>query len=408
MFLENSMPRKSVDLFFLLLCSMGLFAILSSTMSKNPVLPLFAESIATPEYLMGIVAAASTIPGILVSLPAGSLSDMFGRRKVLILSSIIFASAPFLYLLVALPWQLIIVRFYHGFATAIFVPVANAAIAERFPKRRGEKISVFSSATVVGRTIAPFLGGYILSATSSNYNHLYVSVGVAGVIALFVALTLPRKGSTKNEEESQKTIESKSFLSNWKEVIQKRGVLVTSAVEATIYYTFGAFEFFLALYAKSIGLNELLIGVIAGLQLVMVAVSKPFMGWLSDRIGRRTPIIVGLIVASVPLILTSLATSFVELTAVSVIYGLGFSLVTSSTVALVSDLTSKKLYGASMGFLSTIMDVGQTLGSIITGFILATSVGFFGAFAALGGILLVFSAFFFVITRANDMPSSCR
>jgi len=370
-------------------------------MSKNPVLPLFAESIGTPEYFMGFVAAASTIPGILVSLPAGSLSDVFGRRKVLILSGVIFASAPFLYLLVALPWQLIIVRFYHGFATAIFVPVANAAIAERFPKRRGEKMSIFSSVTVVGRGVAPFLGGYILSATSSNYYDLYVSVGVAGVVALLVAMILPRKQSTGNEEQGVKMRESKGFLSNWKEVIQNRGVLVVSAVESGIYYTFGAFEFFLVLYAQSIGLEEFLIGVILGLQLLMVALSKPFMGWLSDRIGRRIPIIIGLIVASVPLIVTSLADSFLELVAVSVVYGLGFSLVTSSTVALVSDLARKELYGASMGFLSTIMDVGQALGPIITGFILATSAGFFGAFVALGGILLVFSVFFFMTTRAR-------
>ena len=380
---------------------MGLFAILSSTMSKNPVLPLFAESIGTPEYFMGFVAAASTIPGILVSLPAGSLSDVFGRRKVLILSGVIFASAPFLYLLVALPWQLIIVRFYHGFATAIFVPVANAAIAERFPKRRGEKMSIFSSVTVVGRGVAPFLGGYILSATSSNYYDLYVSVGVAGVVALLVAMILPRKQSTGNEEQGVKMRESKGFLSNWKEVIQNRGVLVVSAVESGIYYTFGAFEFFLVLYAQSIGLEEFLIGVILGLQLLMVALSKPFMGWLSDRIGRRIPIIIGLIVASVPLIVTSLADSFLELVAVSVVYGLGFSLVTSSTVALVSDLARKELYGASIGFLSTIMDVGQASGPIITGFILATSVGFFGAFIALGGILLVFSVFFSITTRGR-------
>jgi len=384
---------------------MGLFAIFSSTMSKNPALPLFADSIGTPEYLLGIVAAASTIPGILISLPAGSLSDVFGRRKILILSSIIFASSPFLYLPVAVPWQLIIIRLYHGFATAIFVPVANAGIAERFSKRRGEKISIFSSVTIVGRTIAPFLGGYILSATSSNFNDLYVSVGLAGVIALLVAMMLPGKGSAKNEEQVvQKMKESEGFhvfLRNWKEVFQKRGILVASAVESAMYYTFGAFEFFLVLYAQSIGLDETLIGVIAGLQLVTIAISKPFMGRLSDRIGRRIPIVIGLIVASVPLIATSLTTNFFDLIAVSVVYGLGFSLVTSSTVPLVSDLTHKELYGASMGFLSTVMDVGQTSGPIITGFILATSASFFGAFLALGGILLVFSIFFSITTRGR-------
>jgi len=399
MFLGDSTSRKSVNTFFLLLCLMGLFAIFSSTMSKNPVLPLFAENIGTPEYLMGIVAAASTIPGILVSLPAGSLSDILGRRKILILSSVIFASAPFLYLSVALPWQLIAVRFYHGFATAIFVPVANAAIAETFPKRRGEKISVFSSVTVVGRSIAPFLGGYILFATSSNYHDLYASVGVAGAIALLTAIILPRKVTTKNEEvEFEKMSESKGFLSNWKEVVKNRQVLVTSAMESAVYYTFGAFEFFLALYAKSIELDEFLIGVVAGLQLVIVVLSKPFFGRISDRVGRRTPIIIGSIVASVPLILTSFTTSFLELIVVSVMYGLGFSLVTSSTVALVSDFASKESYGTSMGFLSTIMDVGQTAGPIITGFILSTA-GFSGAFVTLGGILIVFSVFFLITTR---------
>ena len=398
----NKAPNYFAAIFFLMLCTMGFFAILSSTMSKNPVLPLFAESIGTPEYLMGIVAAASTIPGILVSLPAGSLSDVFGRRRVLILSGIVFASAPFLYLPVTLPWQLIIVRFYHGFATAIFVPVANAAIAERFPKRRGERISLFSSVTAVGRSVAPFLGGYILSATGSNYHDLYVSVGMAGVIALLVAMTLPRKRSKEDEEQVfQKASESRGFLRDWKELIQNRGVLITSAVESATYYTFGAFEFFLVLYAQSIGLDRFLIGVIAGLQLLMVVLSKPFMGLLSDRVGRRIPILVGLIVAGVPLIMTSFATSFVELIVVSAMYGLGFSLVTSSTAALVSDLATRELYGASLGFLSTVMDVGQTSGPIITGFILATSAGFSGAFTTLGGILLVFSVFFSIATRAK-------
>ena len=84
--------------YFLILCFMGSFAILSSTMSKSPVLNPFAKSLDTPNDLLGLVAAASTIPGILISLPAASLSDLVGRRKVLLLAAFVFASAPFLYL----------------------------------------------------------------------------------------------------------------------------------------------------------------------------------------------------------------------------------------------------------------------------------------------------------------------
>ena len=171
---------KTKKYFFLIICALGFFAILSSTMSKNPVLKPFATSLDTPDDLLGIVASASTIPGILISLPAASLSDTFGRRKVLMLAAFVFASAPFLYLGVNSWWTLALVRFYHGFATAIFVPVAEASIAELYPTKRGERISVLNSATAVGRALAPFLGGYILFATDQSFFSLYVSVGIAG------------------------------------------------------------------------------------------------------------------------------------------------------------------------------------------------------------------------------------
>jgi MFS family permease len=84
----------------LVACIVGAIAILSSTMSKNPVLNPFADSLGTPDALMGVVAAASTLPGVLISFPAGSLSDRWGRRRVVLASCVVFASAPFLYLAV--------------------------------------------------------------------------------------------------------------------------------------------------------------------------------------------------------------------------------------------------------------------------------------------------------------------
>ena len=113
------------------------------------------------------------------------------------------------------------------------------------------------------------------------------------------------------------------------------------------------------------------------------------------------PILVGLTIGSLPLFATPFAGQFFELIAISIIYGLSLSVVTSSTTALVSDLTSKKLYGASIGFLSTVMDIGQALGPIITGFILATTAGYFGVFLTLAGILLVFDSVFYVFTRVK-------
>jgi MFS family permease len=384
--------RNARDSIFLMICTMGLFAILSSTMSKNPVLISFATNLGTPEVWSGFVASASTIPGILISLPAASLSDVYGRKKFLLMAGFFFASAPFLYLLITVWWQLIFVRFYHGFATAIFVPVAQASVAELFPTKRGERISLFSSATSVGRGIAPFMGAYILLVTNTDFHVLYLAVATAGVTAFIVALLFlveSRNQPMMLQQEKSKEI-VKGVFRGWRTVARNRDVLIVSFVQACQFYTYGAVEYFLVGYLRYVVCFDwVLTVVISGSLIVMPIVAKPYMGRISDKIGRRMPIIVGCLIGSLPLLVIPFVTDFPVLLLLSVIYGLGFTIVTASTPALVSELVPKELVGTSMGFLATIMDVGQTIGPIITGMILATNLAYHGSFPALTTVLLL-------------------
>src|SRR5262249_20073018 len=70
---------------FLLLCTMGGLAVFSSTIAKNPVLPILAQQLGADHAMIGWVAAASTLTGILASLPAGLLSDCYGRASQIVL-----------------------------------------------------------------------------------------------------------------------------------------------------------------------------------------------------------------------------------------------------------------------------------------------------------------------------------
>ncbi len=391
--------RNARDSIFLMICTMGLFAILSSTMSKSPVLKPFSLSLETPTDLTGFVAAASTIPGILISLPAASLSDVYGRKKFLLIAGFFFASAPFLYLLITVWWQLILVRFYHGFATAIFVPVAQASIAELFPTKRGERISLFSSVTNVGRLIAPALGGYILLVTARNFHVLYLSVAVAGVTALIMVLPFltERKRSTITQQGSDKKI-IKRIFGGWKRVAKSYGILVVSFVQACQYYAYGAVEFYLAGYLPEVvHLDDFSTSIII-VSIIGVAIfAKPYMGRISDKIGRRIPLVIGCIVSGLPLLAIPFVTDFWVLLLLVLIYGFGFATVTASTPALISELAPKELVGTSMGFLGTIMDVGQTLGPIVSGFILATNLQYYGVFPSLTFVLL-FSCIVFALS----------
>ncbi|MEW6133166.1 MAG: MFS transporter [Pseudomonadota bacterium] len=365
--------------FFILIALTGGLAILSSTMSKTPVLPLFAASLGATPAEIGWIVIASTIPGILVSFPAGALSDFLGHRRVLIASLVIFATAPFLYLFVDSAWQLMAVRFYHGFATAIFGTVASAAIAGHYGADRAARLSAYSSVTIVGRSVAPFLGGALISMAS--FGAVYIACAVSGVLALaagmFLRDTAPRM---KHKPEMP------HFWKSMVAVLQDRGIMLVSLVEAAQYLVFGAVEAFLALYAASLGIPAWQIGVILGVQLVSIVFMKPLMGRVSDRVGRKRVIVPGLLVGAASVVLLPCLPNFIGLAALSLVFGLGFATVTSSTAALVADLTKDGRFGSSMGVLRTVMDVGQSIGPVLTGWMVAIA-GYGEAFTLLAAIL---------------------
>jgi len=387
--------------FFFVICIMGLFAILSSTMSKNPVLKPFATSLGTPDDLLGIVASASTIPGILISLPVASLSDVFGRRKVLLFAAFVFASAPFLYLGVSSWWMLALVRFYHGFATAIFMPVAEASIATIFPSKRGERISLFNSATAVGRALAPFLGGYILFATNENFFTLYIAVGIAGVTAFAIALLfLAEKRTLTTETSVTMEMAPRKMFSGWLTIIKNTSVLGVSFVQAIQYFVFGSVEFFLVGYLTDVVKMDLFsVGVITGSEIVALVVARPLIGRISDKIGRTKPIVVGIIISCFLIGAIPFTTQFPLLLLLAIAYGVSFAAVLSSTSPMVADLVPIGLVGASMGFLSTTMDIGQTLGPIVSGVIFSSNLRYTGMFLSLSLLMVVSIAVFLLSKR---------
>jgi MFS family permease len=381
--------------FFYGLSLAGALAILSSTMSKNPILPMLSKSLGADAGLVGgLVIAASTIPGILVSLPAGSLSDIFGRKKIMYISAIIFASAPFLYLFISNPWELIAVRFYHGFATALFSTVASAAIIDNFPDEKASRMSFYSSATIVGRGVAPFLGGAILLLTNSNYHDVYWVVGFAGISALLAIVMVYHSGRDQAKKIIKKGATIRQQLQS---IVTDRRVLVASSIEAAQYLTFGAFEAFIVFYALDRGISTFFIVLITGCQLLTIIFAKPILGRMSDEHGRNSFIVAGTLIGGMALLAVPFTEDPYFLIAISILYGVGFSSVTSSTVALVSDLCTQSASGSTMGFLNTVMDIGQAVGPIATGAIVGTSLGYVGGFWFMGIVLLVASVVFSIV-----------
>ena len=375
----------------------GALAIFSSTISKSPILPLFAKSLGATGVQIGWIASASTIPGILVSYLAGDLADRFGYRKILVGSLLVFASAPFFYLLVQDPLGLGIVRFYHGFATAAFGPVAMATIAAFSGRNTGQNLSLYSSATMIGRALAPTVGGpaYDLGGPVT----VYLIAGVAGIMALAAAAWFFRKpGEAENKASAllKKTEADRvPFFRKLWGLLRYRPLLLVGMLDACAYFSYGAFEMIFPLYAKQQGLTTGQIGLLLGIQLVGIILFKPLFGRASDKLGRLPMMVAGLLTCALSFFLLAVLQSTFAIVPLILLYGLGFALITASTSALAADVARKGQLGASLGILSTLMDVGQTFGPPVIGAV--SDAWSYAAGIGLLGVILLVAAFGCVI-----------
>src|SRR5919106_2403421 len=170
------------------LCAAGFVAYCSYSICRTPLLPLFARELGAGPPLIGFVMGASTLTGVFLKLPAGALSDLFGRRWLLIAGALVFATLPFTYLAVSTLAWLVVLRFLHGSATAIFGPVASASLSDIAPaERRGGWLRAYSTAPGTGQALGPILAGYAIAA--GCFDLAFAASGLIGLGAPLIVST---------------------------------------------------------------------------------------------------------------------------------------------------------------------------------------------------------------------------
>lgn len=390
------------------LCSVGFFARLSYALARSPVLPLFALYLGAGPEAIGFAVGISTVTGIFFKLPAGALSDVIGRKRTMMIGLLFFAFMPFTYLLVKDYNLLIIIRFVHGLATAIYGPVSMAVVADIAGAKKGEMLSWFSSVTIIGNLLGAPLGGFLLHRSPGaagpsliDFQYAYLASGIAGLLSLILAMKVLRGDQSASGGRGLREASLK-FFSGIREVISDKRVAITSAVEGLQNMTMGALEAFLPIYAvKVAGLNEFQAGILWAVQVVTTILSKPIMGRTSDKYGRKILISVGILICAVSFGLIPVFKNFYLLMLASAFFGLGEAVVTSSGAAFVADLCKEKHFGTAMGTFGTIFDIGHASGPILAGLLLAHH-GYLFSFWVMSAILLLAVPLFIMTVRVHE------
>ena len=154
----------------------------------GPVLPRIVGDLNGADYYTWVVTAyllTST-----VSVPIyGKLSDLYGRRPMVLFGIGLFVVGSALSGLSQSMWQLILFRGIQGLGAGALFPIALAVIGDLFtPAERGKYQGLFGAVFGVAFLLGPGLGGFLTDAISWHAI-FYVNVPI-GIVALFVIARL--------------------------------------------------------------------------------------------------------------------------------------------------------------------------------------------------------------------------
>ena len=380
------------------LCAAGFVAYCSYAICRVPLLPLFARDLGAGPSTIGLVMGASTLTGVFLKLPSGAWSDILGRRPLLVAGALIFAAMPFTYLAVSSLAMLVVFRFVHGSATAIFGPVASASLSDVAPPtQRGAWLSAYSTAQGAGQAIGPVLAGYLI--TAGRFDLAFVVAGMVGLAAPTIVA-----GWESSAMAAPGRARWRDFRSGIGEVARHRLVLATSGAQAAQFVLHGTLNAFLPLYGRDIvGLTIPQLGWLFGVQTLTTLAIRPAIGFLSDRAGRRWVIVTGLTVCSGAVLAISLSTRALPLVAAVVAYAAGVATTTAAASAYITDVTRRERYGAAHGVFGTIYDIGDALGPIVAGLLVA-SVGYARMFQAMALVGVIMAVVFSLASRRGESP----
>ena len=387
---------------FLLLCFVGFGCFISYDLVRRPALALFAESLGAKPLIIGLIVSLSTVTGIFLKLPIGAMSDILNRRRLMVGGLLAFALPPFVYPLVSDLPALGTLRLFHGLATAVFTPLALATVAETFAQRRGEALGWYASATQGGGLLGPVLGGFLVFTI--GFPSTFMTAGVIGVLSVLLFFLIPKQETAKQRKAQSFRHMMKEFRNGLAGVVKHSGILATGGAEAAKMMANGTLMAFLPLYGISIGLNPAEIGVLFGIQALTSLMSKPIMGRVSDRVGREPLILLGLCCCGGMIISMPHTEMYILLLTFAAGFGFGEAVVTSSSAALIADLSQAQSIGAAMGLRGTIMDIGHAGGPLLAGFLIG-QFSYLGGFAVVGAIQFLAALIFGIIIVGIRKPA---
>jgi MFS family permease len=340
----------------------SLFMDVSSEMI-HALLPLYLVTVlGATVFTVGVIEGVAEATAMIVKIFAGALSDWLGRRKLLAAFGYGLAAftKPVFPLATSIGW-IMAARFIDRIGKGIRGAPRDALIADLTPEPvRGRSFGLRQSLDTVGAVLGPLFAIGLMVATGNSF----IVVFWLAVLPAFVSFGLIAF-AVKDPDRNRQQAETRP----WRLRESKRlGLAFWAVVVVAMVLTLARFsEAFLILKARDTGLAVAMVSVVMVVMNIAYALSSYPAGALSDRIGRRDVLQIGLILLIAADLVLAFGESVAWALSGTVLWGLHMGFTQGVLATLVADRAPPDLRGTAFGVFNFAAGIATLLASLIAG-----------------------------------------
>ena len=332
----------------------------------NPILSPYIKGLGFGDFQISILFSILPLSVIVFSPIVGKLSDVAGRRVVIVMGIALEILAVLLYVFGRSFVLIGIARVFDAIAVVTVILVSLAKVEDVIgSKKRGEYTGWAESLNYVGRLVAPVIGAVI---ADMFFIEAPFFISIVLLLALFFFLFKREKIPKMARKNYNPLTEIKEFLSFRK--LKGMGIL-----GIVMHASTPAISLFLPLFI----IYELGLGIsFVGYAFFFMGFMHLFQFWfgrISDKYGSWKIVLLGCLISAISLGMMSLSNSFVFLALVLFIYGIGGGMWNTSAWSLMSDIGEKN----------------RKEGEIATSYVSIAKIGAFFSFILSGLVVTYFS-----------------
>jgi MFS family permease len=328
-----------------------------------------------------------------LNLVAGTLSDNIGRHRVLIAGWLL--GFPMMALLLGVEhwWAVVLANVFLGANQALaWTMTVNMQMDLASPRQRGLAMGINEATGYTGVALATMATGFIAARFGVRHAPFLFGSAVV-VVGLLLSVVVTRETRHLVVHEKPPASTGSAAPASFAQVFWWATLRDPALSSATLggfvnkladALAWGAVPWYLA----TRGLPVAQIGVVAGSYALTWGLAQLGTGALSDLIGRKRPIVGGMILLGGGILVFPLMSEMLGWSLVAAAMGLGMALLYPTLNAAVGDVAPPARRGAVMGSYRLWRDGGYAVGGLLVGLLLALA-GSTGTMAVVGGLVLL-------------------